>query len=169
VLLLLLLLGLVVAVRGRRPEPSPLRAAALIDRLTGTESAPPQERRRQVRELRETLAQLSPREQTEFWDDRRRRFCDWLDDFFRAPADEQAVRLDDEIARMRDFRRQAEGEGDDSTNGPGEEELRRRQKIWLDLTTAEERALVDQYLGMLSQRQQQFGQSGFSPWGDVPP
>jgi hypothetical protein len=176
VALLLLLLLIIAGWRwSRRPEAPLARALALRDRVTGADSArlSPEERRRQWRQLREAAEQLTPADRKAFWAERRRQFRDWLDDFFRAPRREQIARLDEEIDRMNAFRREAtdsaSGQGPGWTAGLSEEELLRRQKLWLDLTTAEERALVDQYFAMLEQQRQQRGQSAdFSPWGNEP-
>lgn len=75
---------------------------------------------------------------------------------------------------MREFRehetaRSADGRGTTWTNGLSQEDLLLRERIWLDLTTAEERAQVDRYLHMLSQQSQSGGQPGLtSPWGNCP-
>jgi hypothetical protein len=173
---LLLLVLLVLAGRilnGGRDTP-PVRPTALLDRLAGMDAAAPQERRQQLRQLREVISQMSPKEQKEFWAERRRRFRDWLDDFFHSSGQEQVARLDSEIDRMNAFRKQW-GASATEPQGPGwatelsEEDLQRRQKLWLDLTGPEERALVARYFGMLSRQQQQSGQGGcYSPWGDAP-
>jgi hypothetical protein len=174
-LMLLLLLGIAGSLWYRRPDASLARALALRDRLTGADAArsSPVERRRQWMQLREAIDQLTPKDRKAFWAERRRRFRAWLDDFFRSSRPEQIARLDEEIERMNAFRRReasdsASGKGPSWTAGLSEEELQQRQKLWLDLTSAEERALVDQYFAMLAQQQQQRGQGGGSPWGDAP-
>jgi hypothetical protein len=149
---------------------------ALRDQVTGANAArfSPEERRRQWQELRQAIERLTPKDRKAFWTQRRRQFRDWLDNFFRSPRREQIARLDEEIDRMNAFRRRegadgAGGQGPAWATGLSDEELRQRQKLWLDLTSAEERALVDQYFAMLEQQRQQRGQSGGgSPWGDAP-
>jgi hypothetical protein len=171
--LLLLSLGALVWVRG---QPSRLSATiALRDELT----QPPRSRRTtgarrpQFQELRQAIDRLTPQEQQRFWADRRRQFREWLEVFFRAPPHEQAAMLDRERQRMREFRaRETAGDPDAAgptwTNGLSPEELQRRQKLWLDLASAEERALVDAYFEMLAQ-QSPGDQTGFgSPWGNCP-
>jgi hypothetical protein len=71
--------------------------------------------------------------------------------------------------REREIARSASGQGPTWTNGLSQEELLLRERIWLDLTTAEERAQVDTYFQMLSQQGQANGQPGLrSPWGNCP-
>lgn len=173
-LLLLLSSGGAMWYRG---QPSRLtEAVALRDQLTNPNMprSSDQQRRPQFADLRQSIDQLSPAERREFWADRRRQFRDWLDDFFHAPPGEQAAVLDSEIRRMREFRERetagsASGQGPTWTNGLSQAELLLREKIWLDLTTPEERALVDLYFQMLSQQGQAGGQPGSrSPWGNCP-
>lgn len=173
-LILLFLLSLAGTMRYRHSPSLLNRATALRDRLADTTAPSSAEhRQRQMRELRQTIEQFSPEERKTFWAKRRRQFRDWLDDFFRSPRPEQIARLDGEIERMNAFRQQ--GTSPTEPKGPGwatelsTEELKQREKQWLDLTSAEERALVNLYFQMLSQRQQQGGQAvSFSPWGDAP-
>jgi hypothetical protein len=152
-------------------------AIALRDQLTSSNtscSSGQQPHQPQFPDLRRAVDQLSPNERRKFWADRRRQFRDWLDDFFRAPPREQAAVLDSEIRRMREFRERetahsADGQGPTWTNGLSQEDLLLRERIWLDLTTPEERAQVDTYLQMLSQQGQSGGQPGLrSPWGNCP-
>ena len=174
-LILLLLLGLSLRFGFRTSDASLARATALRDELTEPSAAlSPEQRRRRFQKLSQAIAELSPRERQAFWADRRRQFQDWLDDFFHSPRQEQVAVLNAEMDRMNAFRRGGAGptadrQGPGWTTGLSEEDLQRRQKQWLDLTTAEERALVAEYLGMLSQQQQQTGQGGSSPWGIEPP
>jgi hypothetical protein len=167
-LLLLLLLGIATMTWYRRPDALLAQATALRDGLSGTAAASssPRRRQRQLQQLQRAIGQLAPEQRKTFWADRRRQFRDWLNDFFRSPRQEQVARLDAEIDRMDAFRCQG---GTGWATELSAKELQQRQKQWLDLTTAEERALVDLYFQMLAERQQQRGSSiPSSPWSDAP-
>jgi hypothetical protein len=175
VALSLLLLAVAGALLYCRPDPRQVRVTELSDRLTAPQTTPPppQEGRRLWRELHHEIGQLPAAAQRQFWDKRRRVFRDWVEDFFRAPRQEQAALLQQEIDRMREFQRQHASAGVPGAGwsaGLDAEELDRRRRQWLDLTTPEERALVGLYFEMLSQQgQQSGGGSGApSPWGDAP-
>jgi hypothetical protein len=166
-LLFLLFLGMAIMTWYRRPDPLLAQAAALRDELSGTAAASSssKQRQKQLQQLQQAIGQLTPQQRKTFWADRRRQLNDWLNDFFRSPRQEQVARLDAEIDRMDGYRRQG---GTDWTTGLSAEELQERQKKWLDLTTAEERALVDLYFQMLAERQQERGSSvPSSPWSDA--
>jgi hypothetical protein len=166
-LIFLLLLGILAAAwQSGRPLLS--KALAAREQLNDPGSAlSPQKRSELLQQLHQTLGQLSPAERKEFWAERRQQFRDWLDDFFQAPRQEQIARLDAEIDRMDDFRRRnADQVGNGWAGGLSDEDLLLRQKQWIDLTTAEERAQVDRYFDMLAQQRQQRSQgNGTSPWG----
>jgi hypothetical protein len=174
-LLLLLLVSMGMLGWGRGPSSSLNAAIALRNELTQPNRPPRSSAapRPRFQELRRAIDRLTPEARREFWADRRRQFRNWLEDFFRATPQEQAAILDSEKRRMREFRQRETAGGPDAqgptwTNGLSAEELQRREKLWLDLTTAEERALVDTYFQMLSQ-QPGGGQPGSpSPWGNCP-
>ncbi len=173
-LALLLLLGVwYVSYRAFATDPEVEKVKELRQELSAKDLTPEQ-RRALFGQLREAMGRLSPEQrrdaQRTMADERRKRMAADLQRYAQMSAAERTRYLDGQIKRMEERRRQAQagqGPGGSGQTGPGtartnrpapsaaERDQRRRQ--WLDDTTPEFRAQLDQYRKDMQARRQQLG------------
>jgi hypothetical protein len=165
-----------------------LRAAAQLARVKAlrdqvTESArnlPAPERRALFGQLREEVQKLPPDQRRQLWGDRRGRFREDMEKYFKLSKEEKTAYLDDRLRRMEEARKEFEqnrsqnGQGGPQAGARGwagrggtPEEREQRRKEFLDRTTPEDRAMMSEFRKELNERRQQLGlpPGGWGPGG----
>jgi hypothetical protein len=176
-LALLLLLGVGYAgYRAFATDPEVEKVKELRQELSA-KGLTPEQRRALFGQLRDALGRLSPEQrrdaQRTMADERRKRMAADMQRYAQMSRAERTRYLDENIRRMEERRRQAQaGQGAGARGGPGqagagsagtnrpalspaERDQRRRQ--WLDDTSPEFRAQLDQYRKDMQARRQQLG------------
>jgi hypothetical protein len=135
-------------------------------------AAAPEQRRQQWGELRQAFAKLSPGQREALARERRQAYVKRMREFFQLSRKEQLSRLDREIKRMeqrrRDWQRQASANANNRPANRGFSDPERsdqRARSMLDRSTPEERALRSEYRQLMNQRRQQLGLSPLSGRG----
>ena len=171
-LLLLLLLGY-VTYRAVRPDPNLKKLKQLREDFAahGKEWTPDQ-RQEKGKQMRDTMAKLSPGQRDALAAEGRQRFQQELERYARMSKDEKTHYLDERINQMEKMRQQFGQQNRNGTGGPGTfaagpgcrggqglsaEQREQRRKERLDQTTPEFRALMDQFRKDMNARRQQRG------------
>ncbi|MFL5243912.1 MAG: hypothetical protein ACJ8FY_17560 [Gemmataceae bacterium] len=150
-----------------RPDPGLVRAQELSIKLR--ENLPIDRRRELMRELRQTMEQLTPEQRRALAKDRRKEFEDRIAKYFTLPKEEQTAYLDAQINGMEEARRQRQRDNPSyptstrpNTRPYDAEERDRRRRDRLDQSTPEQRAEFAAFFQALRDRRQQRGLPG---WG----
>ncbi len=182
--ILLLLLGLGGLAWAVRPDPHLARAKELQKQLFGPEAKnlSPEERKARVAEFREQVKQLTPDQKRELSAPMREKQKAEMDRYFAMSPKEKNKYLDERIDRSEKMRKEREqkaaqgnagglpgaggfggGPGGNKTGTPGggpplsAEEIEKRRKQFLERTTPEERAMMDQFRKEMNDRRRQRG------------
>jgi hypothetical protein len=162
--------GIGILLRPRAKVDSHLDAVTKVaELLTGEDGdkLSPGERREIWNRLRRELARLTPRQQQDFWAPRRQALREWLSAFMKTPRPQQVAILNEEIARIEEFRRQLRGGSQDMSATTAQQPARLEQTRQQALSAASpaERALVADFLAMLAVQRVQTGlAAAVSPW-----
>jgi hypothetical protein len=173
-LLLLLLAGL-GAMRRIRADRQLERVKELRGRMTGQarRNLTREQRRDLWRQMREAMDKLTPEQRRALMAERRQAMRERLGRFFKLSKEEQEAELDRRIQRMEEMRQRRDAANRSAGASPGTGGLGRgdrpgwgslseadrdlRRKMFLDNTTAEDRAQWSLYRQMLNQRRQELG------------
>lgn len=175
---LVMLAGVVWAVRGYRAHRQLAKVQAMGQQLREARQLSPAERQVQWAAFRKEVDKLTPRQRQELFAQRRKASTDRLRQFLKMNKREQQAKLDQDIKRMEQRRQEFAkmgnnqarmGSGANWNNRPinrldpdqRDERARRR----LDNSTPEERAAHSEYRQLLDQRRQQLGLPSSGRWG----
>ena len=164
------LAGVVWAVRGYRAHQQLAKVKAMTKQLTA-QGLTAEQRQAQWAEFRKEVGNLSPRQRQELFAERRKASTESLRRFLQTPKREQQAKLDQDIKRMEQRRREFEkanngqarsgngasswGNRANSRLDPDQRDARARQR--LDHSTPDERAARSEYHQLVNQRRQQLG------------
>ena len=180
---LLLLLGLGGLAWAIRPDPHLTRAKELQKQLFGPDAKnlSPDERKARFAEFRDQVKQLTPDQKRELSAPMREKQKAEMDRYFAMSPKEKTKYLDERIDRSEKMRKEREqkaaqgnggvpgavgfggGPGGNKTGAPGggpplsAEEIEKRRKQFLERTTPEERAMMDQFRKEMNDRRRQRG------------
>jgi hypothetical protein len=175
--LLLLLFGLGGVVWATRPNPHLARARELQKELANAKSLPPDQRKARFEQFRNEVKQLTDDQKAELFAPMREKQKAEMDRYFAMSPQQKIRYLDDRIDRMEKMRKDREKNGGGlggfgpggtgggpGARGPGgttrtPEEIEKRRKQFLENTTPEERAKMDQFRHDLDARRRQRGLS----------
>jgi hypothetical protein len=168
-----------MAVGCSRSEPATVNAKELHQQLQAAELSPGQ-RRDIERQYSDVLDRLSPAQRLLWEQQTQKELQSQLDRLFALPRDQRVAYLDEQINRCETARRYAEAGqeppaapptladaiyavfSDDPTAPPAARQ--RSMKAWLDSTTPEQRAEMQEYYHELQDRRTERGLSGGGSW-----